>query len=57
LLKVKSVILHTNNPRKITGLEKHGITVTRRAPIVIPPNPFNKQYLETKKKKSGHLLG
>jgi len=55
-LKVKSVKLMTNNPKKINGLVQLGIKVTDRIPLVIPPNPYNRFYLETKKEKSGHLL-
>jgi GTP cyclohydrolase II len=55
-LKVKSVHLMTNNPKKIAGLEKMGVTVSDRVPLVIPPNQYNQFYLETKRDKSGHLL-
>lgn len=55
-LKVKSIRLMTNNPRKIAELTKHGIVVTERIPLVIPPNAHNRFYLETKATKSGHLI-
>lgn len=55
-LKVKSIHLMTNNPRKIADLTAHGVKVTGRAPLIIPPNPFNQFYLETKARRSGHLL-
>ena len=55
-LQVKSVRLMTNNPRKIDGLQALGIKVTGRIPLVIPPNPYNRFYLETKVRKSGHLI-
>jgi GTP cyclohydrolase II len=55
-LKVKSVRLLTNNPRKIDDLVSHGIKVTGRIPLVIPANPYNRFYLETKAEKSGHLI-
>jgi hypothetical protein len=55
-LKVKSIRLMTNNPRKIADLTQHGIVVTERIAHVIPPNPFNRFYLETKATKSGHLI-
>jgi GTP cyclohydrolase II len=57
LLKVKSIQLMTNNPRKINDLAQHGIRVQGRLPMVIPPNPHNAFYLHTKAEKSGHLLG
>lgn len=55
-LDVKSVRLMTNNPKKIDGLERHGIVVTERIPHVMVANDFNRQYLETKVEKSGHLI-
>ena len=55
-LKVKSIQLMTNNPKKIGGLQALGVTVSGRIPLVMPPNPYNRFYLETKKRKSGHLL-
>lgn len=53
---VKSVRLISNNPDKMRDLGTHGIRVTGRIPIEIPPNEFNAAYLETKRAKSGHLL-
>jgi len=55
-LKVRSVRLMTNNPKKIEELERHGVRVTGRLPHVIPPNEYNRFYLETKREKSGHML-
>ncbi|GAB4332484.1 MAG: hypothetical protein Kow0037_10030 [Calditrichia bacterium] len=56
LLGVQSVRLLTNNPKKINGLEAHGIEIVERIPLEIAPNPINRFYLETKAVKSGHLL-
>ena len=55
-LKINKVKLITNNPKKIDHLTKLGINVTKRIPIKIKPNKYNKKYLETKSKKSGHIL-
>jgi len=55
-LKVRSVRLLTNNPRKVNDLTALGIKVTRRLPHVIPPNEYNRFYLETKASRSGHYL-
>lgn len=51
-----SVQLMTNNPKKYRGLLDAGINVSTRLPIKIMPNQFNVNYLDTKKKKSGHIL-
>lgn len=56
-LHVQSVRVLTNNPAKLSDLERHGIKVVGRIPLVIPPNQYNRQYLETKQKRMGHLLG
>jgi GTP cyclohydrolase II len=55
-LRVKSIRLMSNNPKKIEDLREHGVDVRGRIPVVIPPNPHNRRYLETKRAKSGHLL-
>ncbi len=55
-LNVKSIKLISNNPHKIKNLKKYGIKIIERVPIVIKSNKYNKFYLETKRKKSGHLL-
>lgn len=55
-LGIKSVRLLTNNPRKIKGLEKWGVTVSERVPLEMKVKPENRRYLETKKRKLGHML-
>lgn len=55
-LGVRSIGLMTNNPRKIGALTRHGVRVTRRLPHVIPPNGYNRFYLETKRDRSGHWI-
>lgn len=55
-LKVQSIQLMTNNPRKIEDLKRYGVRVNGRIPHVLPPNPHNEFYLRTKAEKSGHLL-
>ncbi|TET19431.1 MAG: bifunctional 3,4-dihydroxy-2-butanone-4-phosphate synthase/GTP cyclohydrolase II [Candidatus Cloacimonadota bacterium] len=55
-LGLSSIRLLTNNPKKVVGLEGYGLYITERIPIEICPNEINKEYLQTKKKKLGHLL-
>lgn len=56
ILGIKSIALFTNNPEKIKGLQKEGINVVKRIPLIVKPNTYNRLYLRTKKKKMGHLL-
>jgi GTP cyclohydrolase II len=55
-LHVNSVELITNNPKKITGLEKLGIVVEKRIPVEAIAHNDNIDYLKTKAKKMAHLL-
>jgi 3,4-dihydroxy 2-butanone 4-phosphate synthase/GTP cyclohydrolase II len=55
-LGVRKIRLMTNNPRKVVGLEGHKLEIVEQVPVVSPPNPHNRKYLETKKRKLGHKL-
>jgi 3,4-dihydroxy 2-butanone 4-phosphate synthase / GTP cyclohydrolase II len=55
-LGLTSIRLLTNNPKKIHGLEGHGLRVTREVPIRHLPNPHNERYLRAKVERMGHLL-
>lgn len=55
-LGMNSIRLITNNPEKIAGLERYGIKVVGRVPLILPITAHNEKYLETKKSKLGHLL-
>jgi len=55
-LGLHRIRLLTNNPKKVVGLEGYGLEVVETVPIIIPPHQYNRQYLETKQKKLGHLL-
>ena len=55
-LGVRKIELLTNNPRKLVGLEAHGLRIVRRIPIRIPATRHNRKYLATKRDKLGHLL-
>ncbi|MBI3322874.1 MAG: bifunctional 3,4-dihydroxy-2-butanone-4-phosphate synthase/GTP cyclohydrolase II [Candidatus Omnitrophica bacterium] len=55
-LGLKELLLLTNNPRKIVGLEGYGLRVVERLPIEIPPRPENARYLAVKRDKLGHWI-
>jgi GTP cyclohydrolase II len=55
-LGVSSVRLLTNNPDKARQLTQLGMHVVERVPHAIPPTLHNRAYLETKARRSGHLL-
>jgi len=55
-LKVESIELMTNNPKKIAQLTQYGIMVNDRIPHIMQPNEHNRFYLETKATKSGHMI-
>ncbi len=55
-LGIDKVRLMTNNPEKINGLNKYGIEVVERVPIVIEANEIDKFYLQTKKEKMSHMI-
>ena len=55
-LGVRRARLLTNNPAKTEGLERYGVEVVERIPLVISPNPSNVGYLRTKRQKMGHLF-
>ena len=55
-LGIGSIRLMTNNPDKVNQLEKYGVKVESRLPHLLPPNPHNRFYLETKARRSGHFI-
>ncbi len=55
-LGLRKLRILTNNPKKINRLEVYGIEIVEQLPLELPPNPYNRPYLETKKTKLGHRL-
>jgi 3,4-dihydroxy 2-butanone 4-phosphate synthase/GTP cyclohydrolase II len=55
-LGVRDIKLLTNNPRKVIGLEGYGLRIVERVPIQMPPGIHNRDYLQAKRDKLGHLL-
>ena len=56
LLGFGAVRLLTNNPEKVSALERCGITVAERVPHAFPSNEHNESYLRTKASRAGHLF-
>ena len=55
-LGARKLIVMTNNPMKLVGLEGHGLEIVDRLPINVSANELNRRYLQTKKSKLGHLI-
>jgi len=55
-LEVRSVALLTNNPDKVRALEADGVKVLRREPMEIECHDHNRDYLDTKRSRMGHLI-
>ena len=55
-LGLTSIRVLTNNPRKLVGLEGYGLVMEERVPIVPDPTDENRDYLDAKREKLGHLL-
>jgi GTP cyclohydrolase II len=55
-LGMPEIKLLSNNPAKEQALKALGIRVAERVPIVVPPNKFNKRYLETKRSRMAHKI-
>ncbi len=55
-LQVTRVRLLSNNPEKVAALEKAGIRVVERTPIIAPEMESTSEYLKTKREKMGHLF-
>jgi len=55
-LGIQSVRLLTNNPDKTEALEKFGVHVVERVPLVTRPNDHNLAYLRTKRDRMGHQI-
>lgn len=55
-LGVHSVRLLSNNPKKLLGVESHGLRVSELLPLEVPASELSREYLRTKKTKLGHRL-
>ncbi len=55
-LEMTRIILLTNNPHKVSALEKGGIEIVERRDLVVGVNEHNRQYLSTKLDRMGHVF-
>ena len=55
-LGIHKMRLLTNNPVKRVGLEAYGLEIVENVSIETTPNPYNINYLRTKKERMGHTL-
>ena len=55
-LGIESIVLMTNNPRKIVEMESLGIKVNGRVPCIVSPSEFNQGYLNAKEQRMSHML-
>ena len=55
-LGLRTIRLLTNNPKKVVGLQGHGLEIVEQLPIRVKPNPENERYLKTKRERMGHTL-
>jgi 3,4-dihydroxy 2-butanone 4-phosphate synthase/GTP cyclohydrolase II len=55
-LGVRKIRLMTNNPAKFVAIEGFGLEIVERVPLEIAPSTTTQKYLETKKRKLGHIL-
>ena len=53
---VSDVCLLSNNPDKAEQLEKYGISVVERMPLVVGVGSSNRDYLQTKVERMGHKI-
>lgn len=54
-LGVSQVKLITNNPLKLQALKALGVNVVDRVSLTVGRNPFNQEYLDTKRKRMAHM--
>lgn len=55
-LGMTEIKLLSNNPAKEQALKALGVRVAERVSIVVPSNPHNKRYLETKRRRMAHKI-
>lgn len=56
-LGISKIKLLSNNPYKVAELERHGVTVSERVPLIARSRKYNQSYMTAKAQKAGHILG
>jgi GTP cyclohydrolase II len=55
-LGVESIQLMTNNPHKLESLQRLGVEVVSRIPVLVAANEYSATYLEAKRRRLRHEL-
>ncbi len=55
-LGLRQIRILTNNPKKVSRLEVYGISIVEQLPLKAQPGKHNIHYLQTKKRRFGHIL-
>eukprot|EP00741_Cyanophora_paradoxa_P021669 tig00000241_g20915.t1 len=55
-LDIDSIVLITNNPRKVNHLTSLGVDVVGRIPVILPCTQYNVNYLVAKAARMGHVV-
>lgn len=55
-LGLSKLLLMTNNPKKVSGLQGYGLEIVDHVPLLAEPCEARTRYLETKREKLGHML-
>jgi len=55
-LGLRKIRIMTNNPKKLSGLEGFGLEITGRVPLETEATDLNRDYLDVKRDKLGHML-
>ena len=55
-LDIRRIRLLSNNPEKVSALEREGIRVDERVPLEVASSSTARDYLKIKKEKLGHIL-
>jgi 3,4-dihydroxy 2-butanone 4-phosphate synthase/GTP cyclohydrolase II len=55
-LGLRRLRLMTNNPKKVSGLQGHGLEIVEHVPLIAESLIERQRYLETKREKLGHMI-